>query len=681
MCVYDVCYNFAILHTDIDTSTAHNIVALMVVSSFITMVTGHDLIVTEDTITSLSDNFVEEVSHYHVTQFPAMCEHMPANCEPFLLPYVQNIVVLIPSMDPLKHIKLTNDSINSLNELRLTNCFRYLPTGSSNLTNDLYVLCLKNQTHETTIVTYLIDYEEFTPTWYQYGNKYGTHIDLDSPLTVISNNFSGPVVLYIATIGGNARLYINPLRAGGDAVSVMSLPNTCTGPYELKHLYQLHALLKCSNGFVYIYDAFIGEFTKLPGVQDVTMISRCTNSSSSFVMITHQGNILLNKSASEPLRAIPFFIITVNSRWLNAILSFACHWNGLSTQLYFTTSQDDGQLYFLSVSLEHVAESTLTEAHQMLKFSTTHSPSYTPQPSIVGSAWITELTDEGNNMQERVFINIITGASSRRPSNGLAYLLSYADKPFHSHGADDTEVKDTETESDVKDTNGLPQSILVTCSVIIVIVASATFALFILIYKYRHRSIGRHGSRVQIELETYSRVSGDTETSFINDETQMTTNEDINQAATDFHSQAGVTTGSHSQAGVTTDSYSQAGITTGSHSQAGVTTDSYSQAGITTGSHSQAGVTTGSHSQAGVTTGSHSQTAIDSSSNGIGNTTNLQADNIPPEFVPATEETSESGQLSNTRGQQVTGYSRPEVPRNEPRGNDSDDETLASNDH
>ena len=133
MCVYDVYYNFAILYTDTDTlSTAHTIVVLMVVSSFVTMVTGHNLIITEDTITSLSDNFVEEISYNHVTQFPAICEHIPANCEPFLLPYVQNIVVLIPSMDPLKHLELTNNSIKISNELSsLTNCFRYLPTGSN----------------------------------------------------------------------------------------------------------------------------------------------------------------------------------------------------------------------------------------------------------------------------------------------------------------------------------------------------------------------------------------------------------------------------------------------------------------------------------------------------------------------------------------------------------------------
>ena len=725
-CVYTI-FVITLLFLHIGTAVSYRVATLLVVLSLLTIpnINGHNLLITQDSIGSLSDDFVKEVSHNYINKFPTICnEHMPPKCEPVLLPFVDNIVVLIPSVDPLKQLEFTNTSIISSNELSLTDCFRYIP--KDNISSDLYVLCLKNNTHEITIVTYLIEYDEsFTPIWFPYSNDYGGHIDLDSPLAVISSNVTGPEVLYIATNRGNTWLYIKHLSAGGDSVTIKPLPNNCASPYEVKHLYQSYALLKCSNGFVHIYDTFIGEFTKLAGVQGVAMIHRCTNSSSSFVMITHQGNILLNKTASDPLRSIPSFKITVNSHQLKAISSFTCHWNGLSTQLYFTTSQEDDMIYYLSVSLEHIAESTVTEAHQMLKFSTTLIPSYIHQPSIEGSTWITALTDEDNNVQERVFINVKTGASSRRLSDGLSYLLSYSDRPFHTHENPTDIVKPEETESDVTGYNGLPQYIfiiLIICTALIAIIIPVLLIIFCKFYRghrSRPRLLDTSGHR-PIELvqrqETYSHISGDTDSSMLADtsfnegeipfENQSTNEVDsYPQAAANFHLQPAINsnpqTAVDSNPPAAVNSNPQAAIDTNPQTALDFNpltlTDSHPRTAVDfnpeTDADSNPLTLTDSYPQSTAvsnpltSTNSYPRTATDSPSHDIENTTNPQAGyglENQSEFVPS-EEASGPSQWVGARGQVVvTGVLQagepgvphePRVPPYEPRGHDSDDET------
>ena len=441
---------------------------------------GHLLIILENHITSLSDDFNEAAPHEQVTKFPLMCKRVPANCQPFLLSLINDSVLLIPSDDPVKYFKLTNSSITYLNELSLKECFRYFPTGKGD--NELYALCLKNQTDETTTVTYKIQYtEDFRLTFSQYGYGYGTHIDLDSPLIVTFGDSNDPVILYIANVGDDAELFIKELDAGGDVYDHIFLPSDCIGPYELRHLNQLDALLKCSNGLAYFYYSDTSEFAKLL-VQGITMVERCANSSF-FVVITAQGNILLNKTTSDGLIRIPFFKITVNLFQVDTISSFACYWNGTDTVFYFTVSQDDGMMYYVYIPLEYVAKlNAVTEAHQMLKLST-HGLSHALQSNIVGSAWVTKLTDEDHNVQETIFINIRTKTTGSHPSNGLSYVLSYQDKPFHSH-PNAIEVKDDETESNFENSNPnkLPQfvtGILVSvCALIAITILVAVFRMY-----------------------------------------------------------------------------------------------------------------------------------------------------------------------------------------------------------
>ena len=457
---------------------------------------SHFLFITEDNIVSLSDDFNEAAPHKLTTKFPSMCKHMPANCQPFLLSLANDSVLLIPSVDLVKYFKLTNSSLIFLNELSVKHCFRYFPTGKGN--NELYALCLKYHTDEMTTVTYKIRYtDDFRLTVSQYGYGYGTHVDINSSLVVTFSDSSDPIVLYIANGGSEDMLYIKDLNAGGDVCDHMSLPSDCTGPYELSHLYHRIALLKCSNGLGYLYDSYTSEFIKLL-VQGITMIKRCANSSF-FVVITTQGNILLNKTASDSLIRIPFFKVTVNSFQLDAISSFACHWNGTATVLYFTVLQDDDMMYYMYIPLEHVAKlKSYTEAHQMLKVPT-HGLSYILQSSIVGSAaWVTKLTDEDNNIQETVLINIRTKTSGSHSSNGLPYVLSYQNNSFHSNTIKVKEV--TESDSETYNSKRLPRFIIGIFASIAVIVL--VIVAIIIVYCKRQ---GKR-ERPTLYLTLYSRI-------------------------------------------------------------------------------------------------------------------------------------------------------------------------------
>ena len=457
---------------------------------------GHFLIITEDTIISLSDDFSEGAPHKLTTKFPSMCRHMPANCQPYLLSLANDSVLLIPSVDPVKYFKLTNSSIKFLNELSVKQCFRYFPTGRDN--NELYALCLKNQTDETTTVTYKIQYtDKFRLSVSQYGYGYGTHIDFNSPLVVTDND---PIVIYIANARGKDMLYVKDLNAGGDVCEHMSLPLDCTSPYELRYLYHRIVLLKCSNGLAYFYDSDTQEFVKLL-IQGIAMVERCANSSF-FVVITTQGSILLNKTASDSLIHIPFFKVTVNSFQLDTLSSFACHWNGTATVLYFTVLQDDGMMYYLYIPLEHVAKlKSFTEAHQMLKLPT-RGLSYTLESSIVGSAWVTKLADEDNNIQETVLINIQTKISGIHSSNGLPYVLSYQNKSFHSDTIEVKKVTESESGNHDNSNKGLPQfgigilaSVCAVIAVVVILIVTAT-----VLRKYCKRE------RPTLDMTLYSRV-------------------------------------------------------------------------------------------------------------------------------------------------------------------------------
>ena len=525
------------LHTGTDAVTLYTLVTLIaLMASYPFPANGHFMVLSEDSIEFLSDNFNEGVPHKLTTKFAPICKHMPANCQPFVFP--NDSMILIPSVDEVKLLEFTNTSIKTLHELNLTNCFRFVPTD---IGNELYALCLKYHQYEVTIVTYKIEYtKDLMPLPSQYDSGYGTHIDLNSSLIVTSDS-TGPAVLYIAMVQGDAMLFIMQLKHGGDVHSTQPLPSNCTGPYELKPLYQSYALLKCSNGYVHTYDVYIGEFTKLP-VQGITMIERCANSSS-FVMVTSQGNILLNKTASEALVVVSFFKITVNSLQLDTILSFACHWNGFATYFYFTALQD-GTIYYLSFPLEHVAKlNTVIEAHQMLKFTTGESQ-HVSQSNIVGSAWTTELANKKSTVQELVFINIVTEASGSHLSNDVVYLLSYEDKPHHSPSPD--------TKSEPKNSSGLAPSTIgymVAGCALIVIIALITFLSFLIFRRHRvlakrwhFRILGDNRQGTGIDngtIEMHHLTNGDAVGDHtLNNQNLSATNQgDSNQTSTDSHPQ------------------------------------------------------------------------------------------------------------------------------------------------
>ena len=414
-----------------------------------------------------------------------MCKHVPTNCEPFLLQFDSALAELfLPSVDPIRHLKLINTTIGTANELvGITKCFRYFPTGNG--LNELYALCLKDHTSETTILTYKVEYSEdfrITPLPVQYGGDYGTHIDLDSPLIVISSNSTGPTVLYIAMVQGNAMLFIMELKYGGDVHSTQPLPSNCSGPYELKPLYQSYALLKCSNGYVHTYDVYIGEFTKLP-VQGITMIEQCANSSS-FVMVTSQGDILLNKTTLEALIRLPSFWIS-QSLQLHTISSFTCHWNGTATNFYATLSQDDGLIYFISISLEYAASSkAVIEPHQLPKFPNYEQSSYNRiYSSIVGTAWVIKLFDSDRNVQETVLIDVHTEHSDHYQSQDLAYVLSL--KSVLKHNDDGQEVLDVgEDDPQVSGNSNERRMLVIIISVVVtVLVVAVILGISLLIYK------------------------------------------------------------------------------------------------------------------------------------------------------------------------------------------------------
>jgi len=148
--------------------------------------------ITTDVIRTLSDDFSEEKSYSLTTEFPLICKHVPADCEPLLLPFdsIHN-ELLVPAVD-LKHLKLVNTTIKiSLKQfLRIKECFRYFPTGKGS--NEIYALCLKNHSYEWTILVYKLKYtSDFAGIKiYRLGDSYGSHIDMDSQLIVIHSNYT-----------------------------------------------------------------------------------------------------------------------------------------------------------------------------------------------------------------------------------------------------------------------------------------------------------------------------------------------------------------------------------------------------------------------------------------------------------------------------------------------------------
>ena len=454
------------------------LVAIMLVLLIIST-NGHYVIITKDIIRSSSDTFDVEVPHQLSIEFPLMCKHVPSNCQPFLLQFHSMLAELfMPSVDPVEHLKLINTTIGAPEVLvGVTTCFRYIPTGHG---NELYTLCLKNRTDEITIVTYKIKYTEdfeIEPSPAQYGNGHGTHIDMDSPLIVTFSNSNDPVVLYIANVRGDAKLFIKELNEGGDVYDLMLLPSDCIAPYELRHLHQLDALLKCSNGFVYAYHGDTREFAKLP-FQGITMLERCTNSSSSFVMVTRDGVILFNEIALQPLTFQP-----------NAISSFTCHWNGTVTNFYFTISQDDGMIHYMSIPLEYA--NPVTEPHLMLKLSN-REPHYSfdvTQSSIVGSAWVIKLFDSNRNMQETVLIDIDKEISNNRLSNDIAYVLSLKSVLEHDDGNDQGGFQgdgNPQTSGNSSKSPILIISILVVVVVVVVFAVAIIGSVLLLILYKRH---------------------------------------------------------------------------------------------------------------------------------------------------------------------------------------------------
>ena len=499
-------------------SGTYTITLLMVVN----LAGGQLLLLTENSVTTLSDNFSKEDPHKPATKFPEMCARVPANCGPFLLSLGNDSLLLIPSYSFVKYFKLTNFSVEYVNKLSITNCLRYISTGKGN--NEFYAICLKNQTQEMTTVTYKIRYtDHFELEVSKYGYGYGTHIDMDSPLVVTFSDSSDPVVLYITNVEDGAELFIKDLNAGGDVYDHVSLPSDCIAPYELKHLHQLNALLKCSNGLLYEYDGNIMEFAKLP-FQSIAMVEQCVNSSS-FVMVTNQGNILLNKTTKNLMR-IPFLKITVDSVQLDALSSFACYWNGTATIFYFTVSHINDMIYYLNIPLEYVAESrTVIEAHQMAKFAV-HAPLRIIQSSIVGPAWISRLTDQDNDTQDTVFIiNIKTESSGYYLSNGPAYVQSYQDQPFHIHF--DAIVKDeTTSEPENANSNGFPQTLTILIStsvfsIVAIIVVAMIFGLMYIVYHRKQRE------------STYSTLrEGSSEASSVANEHETAFNDEGNEPPT-----------------------------------------------------------------------------------------------------------------------------------------------------
>ena len=459
------------------------VLALLIIST-----NCHYVIITKDIIRSLSDKFNVEVPHQLAIEFPPMCKHALSNCQPFLLQSHSMMAELfMPSVNPVKHLKLINATIGTPDVLLgVTACFRYIPTGRG---NELYALCLKNQTVETTLVIYIIRYAKdfkIQPSPAQYGSGYGTHIDMDSPLIVTISDSNDPVVLYIA----NAMLYIKDLNAGGDVYDHMLLPSDCIGPYELKHLHQLDALLKCSNRLVYSYHGDTREFTKMP-VQGITMLERCANSSS-FVMITRDDAILLKETVLRPL-----------TFQLNTVSSFTCHWNGTVTNFYFTISQDDGMIHYMSIPLEYANPATVP--HLMLKLSN-REPFYSfdlTQSSIVGLAWVIKRFDSINNTQQTVLIDIDKEISDNHLSDDVAYVLSLKSVLEHDDGTDQR-FQDNDDLQTPGGSNGSPTLIIIISVVMAIVILVAIIGSILLFIILRRRNPQRRARR-----QSYSTLTGE----------------------------------------------------------------------------------------------------------------------------------------------------------------------------
>ena len=465
------------------------LIALLLLKT-VTSISGHYMIITKDFLKSLSDKFNEEIPFPLSTEFPLICKHAPSNCQPFLLQLHSTLAELfIPSVDPVQHLKLTNATIEVPNEpLTITTCFRYIPTGRG---NDLYVLCLKNRTNwMLTTVTYKIRFtDSFELTAFQYGSGHGTPIDLDSPLIVTFSDSSDPVVLYVANVENGAELFIKDLNAGGDVYDRVSLPSDCIAPYELKHLHQLNALLKCSNRLLYLYDGSTMEFTKLP-VQGIAMVERCANSTF-IVMITIDGNIIFNKTASKLLMRISSHKIATPSFRLNAVhvSSFTCHWNGTYTNFYFAIPQNDNMMYYMSIPLEYAAKSSAAiEPHLILKLRSSNSlySFTTAQSSIVGSAWVFQQFDSNHNKQETTLIDVDKEISDDRLTDGIAYVLSLESVLEHDDGKNPEDLS--------QGSNTQSKTPVLTIVISVVVVAALFFITTIGIVLYRRHPF--NGQRI-----------------------------------------------------------------------------------------------------------------------------------------------------------------------------------------
>ena len=430
---------------------------------------GQYMIINRDSITHVSSDQSKILPYSVATEFPVMCDHQYTNCHPLLQHGSQ---VVIPRCGPVKHFLFNNNTLEESGVLNIENCIAFFPTGKPLETG---AVCIQNTTEEILVALYKIQYHEYDQKNPRVVLEVrGNHIELDSPILITNDTDGKPVVLYITYHKGWEENCMVMLQWNSDNPTFIPLPPTCqTGPYEIKLLGQYNALIKCSSGKLVLFNGDDLILTELTTFDDISMVESCVGKTS-FVAV-QDTNILLNNTKS--IMQIPLFSIKFRSNTLQQISSIACHFNGNMTILYFTTTWN-GYIYYLSVPLEDIAQSSTAVEATEIRPAEQFTPFQTVLSSVAGSSWVSILHNEDSDKRKLVLTDMRTGKTSSYPANGLVYVISFSNDLYGSSTLD-KQVSVTPSYAESDDTKKWPMPVGITAAILATIVG---ICLSILVY-------------------------------------------------------------------------------------------------------------------------------------------------------------------------------------------------------